>query len=214
MEGNSGIHSFDDLIIRYRDPRLVDDHNTIILIHGWTGDENSMWIFADRLPSNALILAPRGLYRTPLGGFGWHKINKNGWPHVDDFFPAIESLDRLISSGRFGIKTSNLSLVGFSQGAALAFIYALHEPKKVSRIAGLSGFLPMGVESLVDNQRLKEMPVFIAHGEYDKLVPVKMARDAVKLLEVAGAQVTYCEDTVGHKLSLNCYRGLEKFFTP
>ena len=34
----------------------------------------------------------------------------------------------------------------------------------------------------------------------------------MSLLEQAGAQVTYCEADVGHKVSADCLRGLENFF--
>jgi hypothetical protein len=35
----------------------------------------------------------------------------------------------------------------------------------------------------------------------------------VEILEQAGAQVTYCEDEVGHKVSVTCVRALKKFLT-
>jgi phospholipase/carboxylesterase len=54
--------------------------------------------------------------------------------------------------------------------------------------------------------------VFIAHGTTDNLVPVEMARESANLLKQAGANVTYCEEEVGHKLSAPCFRGLEAFF--
>jgi len=47
----------------------------------------------------------------------------------------------------------------------------------------------------------------VAHGTQDQLVPIDRARTSIELLEQAGAQVTYCEDEVGHKLSANaCVR--------
>jgi hypothetical protein len=33
------------------------------------------------------------------------------------------------------------------------------------------------------------------------------------MLERAGAQVTYCEEDVGHKLSAPCFNALKSFFT-
>jgi predicted esterase len=54
--------------------------------------------------------------------------------------------------------------------------------------------------------------VFVAHGTRDELVPIERGRHTVQTLEQAGAQVTYCEDDVGHKLSAACFRALEAFF--
>jgi predicted esterase len=43
------------------------------------------------------------------------------------------------------------------------------------------------------------------------MVPVDRARASIGLLEQAGAQVTYCEDEVGHKVSAGCLRALKEF---
>jgi predicted esterase len=86
------------------------------------------------------------------------------------------------------------------------------QPEKVSVFAGLSGFLPQQADSLINRHPLKGKKAFIAHGTRDEMVEVARARKAVEELEEAGAAVTYCEDDVGHKLSLTCFKGLETFF--
>jgi len=200
-------------ISQLRRPSSGDPEQIILMLHGWTGDEQVMWVFAKRLPQNALILAPRGLYETPLGGYGWHPFKSKVWPWVDDFIPAIQALEGLLSDEQLtksGIP--KVSAVGFSQGAALVYAYALLRPFRFDSLAGLSGFLPEGAEALARNKPLAEKRVFIAHGTQDELVPVSRARKSVELLQIAGAQVTYCEDEVGHKLSTSCFNGLEAFF--
>jgi predicted esterase len=54
---------------------------------------------------------------------------------------------------------------------------------------------------------------FVAHGTKDQTVPIERARAALTLLEQAGAQVTFCEDDVGHKVSVACLRALKDFFS-
>lgn len=198
--------------IRIRDVEGEGPHPVILLLHGWTGDENAMWVFASRLPKDALLVAPRGLYNTPMGGYGWHSHTVGTWPWVDDFLPAIESLLELMNVENFpGGDFTRLSIVGFSQGAALSFAYFMLYPYMVNSVAGLSGFLPHGAEALARNKPLQDKNIFIAHGNQDKLVSVDKARQAVEILKSAGAKVTYCEDDVGHKLSANCFSGLESF---
>jgi phospholipase/carboxylesterase len=89
---------------------------------------------------------------------------------------------------------------------------AIDRPERIASVAGLSGFLPEGTSTWLSNERLKGLPIFIAHGTEDELVPVNKARLSVDQLEKAGADVTYCEDEVGHKLSAKCFRGLEAFY--
>jgi len=199
--------------MQVRAPESGGPHPVILMLHGWTGDENAMWVFANRLPAGVLLIAPRGLYAAPTGGYGWHPRLSGEWPWIDDFQPAIEALARILTVENFPqADFSRLSLVGFSQGAALAYSFAMLSPARVHWVAGLSGFLPDGASALARNRPLMGKEFFVAHGTQDKLVPIARARKAVETLEEAGAQVTYCEDDVGHKLSASCFRGLEMFF--
>lgn len=200
--------------MRVQEPTGDGPAPAILMLHGWTGDENSMWVFATRLPRHAVLIAPRGLYPAPLGGYGWHATHNRIWPALDDFHPAIERLLELLVKLR--ISKSDLaqfSVVGFSQGAALAYALALLHPDRVTAVAALAGFMPSEIEPSLLHQSMNGKPVFVTHGTQDELVPVGRARAAVDALQRAGAQVTYCEDDVGHKLSLNCFRGLQAFFT-
>ena len=202
-----------DWVIRQRIPPGEEPHPILLLLHGWTGDESSMWVFTSRLSDNFLILSPRGIFPTPLGGFGWHTHGRRSWPSVVDFEPAIDALFNLISAQNFTTADlSEIHMIGFSQGAALMYALALEFPKKVGALAGLSGFLPERTEGLVSKQPLIGKHVFVAHGRMDDLVPVHRARLTVDLFEKAGATVIYCEENVGHKLSANCFRGMSEFF--
>jgi phospholipase/carboxylesterase len=89
---------------------------------------------------------------------------------------------------------------------------ALEDGARITALAALSGFMPLDAEEIVTPGLLQGKPVFIAHGTQDDLVPVDRARSAAAILEKAGAQVTLCEDEVGHKLSLGCFQSLEAFF--
>jgi phospholipase/carboxylesterase len=203
----------EDWVVRVHAPDGPGLHPVLMLLHGWTGDEESMWVFARRLPKHYYMIAPRGTDSTPLGGYGWHPYRSDSWPWVDDFKPAIESLLGILHEENFpGADFSAPAWVGFSQGAAMIYSLAMLFPKKVSLLAGLSGFLPQGAEALGRNRPLMGKSVFVTHGTKDELVDVERARSAVKLLEEAGANVTYCEEDVGHKLSAPCFNSLEKFF--
>ena len=80
-------------------------------------------------------------------------------------------------------------------------------------MAGLSGFLPDGLELYTHDKPLQDKSTFIAHGSQDDIVPIERARKAVDILGNAGANVSFCEDDVGHKLSSSCFQGLGQFFS-
>lgn len=213
---------FEQWTLRYHLPEGEGPHPILLLIHGWTGDENVMWIFTSHLSPRYLILAPRGIYPADEGGFGWEPRDGPGWPKMGDFRPAVDGLLQMLEklkNGSLGGKPqfpdvdfSKLSLMGFSQGAALAYTLALTHPERIQRLAGLAGFLPADAERIIGLRPLQGKKIFVAHGTRDERVPVERARVAVRLLEQAGADVTYCEEDVGHKLAASCFHGLDRYF--
>ncbi len=203
-------------VIRYRSPDGAGPHPVIWLFHGWTGDENSMWVFASRIPDKYLLLAPRGLYSTPLGGYSWHPLTPgNRWPQVEDFTFAVEQLTLLMENWPATAPPAEFSrfrVAGFSQGGALAYSFAMLLPERIISLAGLASFLPDGAATYLREIDFKQKPVFVSHGTKDHLVPIARARQAVQLLDQAGAQVTFCESDVGHKLGADCFKGMSVFF--
>ena len=206
------------LIFRERAAQGAGRHPLQLLLHGWTGDENSMWVFSARLPKDTWLVAPHGLYPAPLGGYSWSSPQvRRTWPELRCFSPGGRGAGRMPHTRNFpGADLVEIDVIGFSQGAALAYAFALLHPERVRALVGLAGFLPDGVAAFLGSsqplRRQPALPVFIAHGTQDELVPVTLARRSVEMLQQAGAEVTYCEDEVGHKLSADCFCGLEDFF--
>ncbi len=185
----------------------------LMMLHGWTGDEKSMSIFSPRIPDQYFVIAPRGIFQSQNGGFSWTRYDRTyDKVSVEDFSEAIIGLNRLLSDSNFPhANLEKLNLLGFSQGAALAFTYAVLYPKRVNCIAGLSGFLPNDLKQMSNERPLANKKVFLAHGLRDELVPIEQAREDAITLESMGAHVIYCEDDVGHKISADCFRGLGEY---
>ena len=191
----------------------------LLLLHGWTGDEDSMWIFARKFPADRWIAAPRGPHAAKEGGYSWRPLHSPqakdwGLPTLSDLKPAADGLIHLVDdlSASIGVDATQFDVAGFSQGGALTNLLALLYPQRIRKAAVLAGFMPAGVEDLLARRVLAGKRFFVAHGTQDKLIIVERARQSVELLEQAGAQVTFCEAEVGHKVSADCLRGLENFF--
>lgn len=205
---------YGEWVVKVQHPDCAPPWSVFLLLHGWTGDENSMWIFTPRLPRNALLIAPRGLFSASPDGFSWEEMRDNSWPNLNRLrFASDRLMKDLIVPGNFpDANFKQLHVIGFSQGAALAYSLAIFYPGAFRSIAALSGFLPEESESLLQDYRLGGLRIFIAHGTEDNLVPVTKAYQAEALLEKAGAKIVYCEDEVGHKISASCFRELEAFY--
>jgi phospholipase/carboxylesterase len=213
MSKETTIIQIGDWILRRRLPEGKGPYKLLVLLHGWTGDEDSMWIFTHRLEKKYMLISPRGIFNTPLGGYGWQDNTAKGWPKAGDFQTSINALLDLVKSlDSPGINLDRFDLMGFSQGAAMAYMMALMYPNRIDKLAGLSGFLPEGIEGRTGAQPLQGKKVFVAHGRMDEIVPIGMARRVVQEMKNSGAEVLYCEEDVGHKLSSGCFRGMGEYF--
>lgn len=196
----------------------------LLLIHGLTGDENSMWVFARDLPNHYWMIAPRAPHTAQPFGYSWRPFLtpeplpasglRFGMPKLDELRPSAEALMRLMDEYQIatGIEASEFDVMGFSQGAVMCNILAFLYPQRVCKVGILSGFVPDGLEAFVTGRPLQGKSYFVAHGTQDETVTIDYARSSVKTLEEAGAQVMYCEDAVGHKVSVKCLQALKKFF--
>ena len=207
--------TFKNWTYRLRMPR-AKPKCILVAIHGWMGDENSIWVLARNLSPEIAILAPRGPFAVPEGGYSWREIKPGTWGNasVEDLHPAADGLlaflDDWAASAK--VEANQFDLMGFSQGAAMSYTLALLYPQRIRLLAALSGFIPEGGEALLARHRLTGKPVFVSHGRQDDLIPIDQARKAVTQLEKAAALVTYCESDAGHKVSKECLTGMEMFF--
>jgi phospholipase/carboxylesterase len=175
-----------------------------------------MWVFARDLPSRYWMVAPRAPHVAELGGYSWrpHLTGTFGRPSLEELLPAAEALIWLVDeySALAGFEAEVFDVMGFSQGAAMSNLLAFLNPQRIRRAGILAGFVPSGLEELVPKHPLEGKPFFVTHGTKDEMVTIDRARASMSLLEQAGAKVTYCEDEVGHKVSVTCLRALKEFF--
>ncbi len=211
---NAQLISFGGWTLRVR-PAAASPARLLAMLHGWTGDENSMWIFARALSPAYWILAPRAPHPAEQGGYSWRPSDSDsfGRPSAERLKPAADALIQLIDeyAASVQVNAAQFDLMGFSQGAAMVNLIGLYYPQRVRKMAILAGFVPSGAEELVRQKPLAGKQIFVAHGAQDQMIPLDRARASIALLEQAGARVIYCEDDVGHKVGAGCKRALEAY---
>jgi predicted esterase len=177
----------------------------VIMLHGWSGDERAMWVFENVLPPSSMAVSIRGLFPVKKGGYQW----TNESPSIDLDMTTFDDASTYLKTVRDDLVAElnhpiKVVLMGFSQGAALAFASA--GKLKSDGIVAIAGFLPDG-----DIYHFSSVPVFWGHGIRDDHVPISRARVDVTRLRKAGAEVAFCEVDVGHKLGVECAQGLEQW---
>ena len=188
----------------------------LLLLHGWTGDEHSMWVFTSKLPDDYWLIAFRAPLKTSHGGYGWINPIPGAWSklsefktRVDEVFHHLNYLNKYLS-----ISPKEADLMGFSQGGAMVYTFALLYPQLIRKAAILSGFLPTIDLPIFKENYTTRNKFLITHGKMDEIIPVNKAREATDYLKQLGLSTTYCEEeNVGHKLSATCHRSVYQFFT-
>lgn len=188
------------------DPR----HPAVIMLHGLTGDENSMWALESVVPPDAMLVTPRGPHPQQMGGYAWNRAIQAWPPLLDEFERSTTRLNQLLEylELQFGLDRQRLILMGFSNGAAMAFAAGMSPNRgPLLGLVAMSGHLPAGrLEPLAD------LPIFWSHGTRDEFIPIEVARADVARLREIGAPVDYCEAEVGHKLGAGCRQELRSWF--
>lgn len=191
-----------------------------LLLHGVGSNEADLFGLAPYLDPRLCIVSARAPFTLGPGAYGWFNIEFTPRGMLADMAQARQSLgllpgfvDELVET--HGADASRVYLVGFSQGAMMGLALALTHPGKVAGVAALSGRFPSRVfdEGDVDRGAVEGLPVLVAHGLYDVVLPVDGARDARTRLEGLGARVTYREYPMGHEVSAESLRDLSEWLT-
>lgn len=106
---------------------------------------------------------------------------------------SVKTIDSLIENEvARGIATENIILAGFSQGAVIALTAGLTYPKKLGGIMALSGYLPLADKVLQHASAANQsIPIFIAHGTEDPIVPYALGKGTYVALQQAGYPVSW-----------------------
>jgi phospholipase/carboxylesterase len=78
-----------------------------------------------------------------------------------------------------GIAPERIVIAGFSQGGAIALQTALRHPARLAGVLALSTYLPLG--AMLDKERSEanaSVPIFMAHGAYDDIIPLARAEQS------------------------------------
>ncbi|MBM4439493.1 MAG: dienelactone hydrolase family protein [Candidatus Rokubacteria bacterium] len=98
-----------------------------------------------------------------------------------------------------GIPRARIVLAGFSQGGAMALHTGLRQPERLAGILALSCALPLAdrldAEASAAN---RDVPIFMAHGTHDDVIPLARARRAYETLVALGWAVEWHDYPMAH----------------
>jgi phospholipase/carboxylesterase len=104
-----------------------------------------------------------------------------------------------------GIAANRIVVAGFSQGGAIALHAGLRSKQRLAGIMALSTYLPISDSfrsEVMDaaGTGYTDMPIFMAHGSLDPVLPMALGRDSAELLVANGFQIEWHEYPMAHSV--------------
>lgn len=125
----------------------------------------------------------------------WYDIYRlGGGPEDEEGIRASQALvEKLIATEKQkGIPAARIVLAGFSQGGAIALQAALRHPERLAGLLALSTYLPLNEKVAAERSAAnRDLPIFMAHGSYDDMIPVARAERSRQILEQLGYPVRW-----------------------
>ncbi len=185
---------------------------SVIWLHGLGADGHDFEALVPELrlpPKPALrFVFPHAPYRpvTINGGYvmrAWYDIamSARGFEQsIEHIRESEKILQGLIEDEiRRGIASERIVLAGFSQGGAVALHTGLRYPKPLAGILSLSAPIPYAENLMSEvSPANTTIPVFMAHGTDDRMIPFDKAQQSHRLLEAHGLRHEWHAYAMGH----------------
>ena len=172
---------------------------TLLLLHGTGGTEMDMVPLGKRLDPTAALLSPRG--KSPENGMPrfFRRLAEGVFDEQDLIFRTHELASFVENAAcTHALDPKRIVAVGYSNGANIAGALLLLRPGVLAGAALLRPMVPLVPAELPD---MTGLPVLIAAGNEDPIVPAENARRLEALLRRAGATVESRFEAAGHRLT-------------
>ncbi|CAM4125445.1 dienelactone hydrolase family protein [Paenibacillus alkaliterrae] len=195
-------------------PNLDPDkkYPTIFTLHGKGSNEKNMYGLVAPLSDGFIIIGIRG--NLTLGeGFQYYELKSLGNPIREMFDQAVRQLEAFIlyATEKYPIDMNKRYLLGFSQGAILSMALALTLGEQLKGIVALNGYVPEFVKTEYPLQSVEDVSVFISHGEFDSVFPIRIGHETAAFFENQTSRLTFKTYPTDHGVSEENQRDFVKW---
>ncbi|CAM3388207.1 dienelactone hydrolase family protein [Paenibacillus lupini] len=109
------------------------------------------------------------------------------------FDQAVKDLETFIhyATETYPIDSNKRYMLGFSKGAILSITLALTMGEQLKGIVALNGYIPEFVKTEYTLRSMKDVSVFVSHGEYDSVFPVRIGHETAAYLNDQTGRLTF-----------------------
>jgi phospholipase/carboxylesterase len=172
---------------------------TLLLLHGTGGSEDDLVPLGRELAPDPAILSPRGKVSEYGAARFFRRLAEGVFDHEDLVFRTHELADFVERASEvYGFDPSKLVAVGYSNGANIAASLMLLHPDLLRAAVLFRAMVPFEPEETPD---LSGMPVFLAAGRRDQMIPPQNTERLAEILREAGADLDLRWRDTGHPLT-------------
>ncbi len=184
----------------------------LLLLHGYGANEDDLFSLAPYLDERFMIVSARAPITLQPASYAWFNLGFTPQGIVvkpEEVEGSRKILHKFIGEivETYQCDPNAVYLMGFSQGAMMSLSVALIYPGLAAGVVAMSGRLMPQISSKIpDKDALIGLPIFVAHGENDAVIPISQGRDTRAKLSELPVDLTYREYEMGHEIS---YESLE-----
>lgn len=189
-------------------------YTSVIWMHGLGADAHDFEPIVPelQLPESLAVrfIFPNAPIRpiTVNGGMrmrGWYDVLSMDLPRQEDpdgVYASEQGIYEVLEREKQrGIPAKRIVLAGFSQGGAMALHTALRYPDQLAGILALSCYIPLASKLNSDRRPANQhTPIFMAHGDYDAVIPMRYGQQSAEMLEKLGYRVEWRDYGMGHEV--------------
>lgn len=172
---------------------------TLLLLHGTGGDEHDLLPLAPLVAPGARAISPRGAV-LEHGMPRFFRRLAEGVFDLDDLRVRTDELADFLAAAAhtYGFDASQVTAIGFSNGANIATALLLQRPEA---LAGAVLLRPMLAYEPATVPPLAGRRVLVASGQRDPIAPPEHGARLARLLRGAGADVSEAPADAAHTLT-------------
>jgi phospholipase/carboxylesterase len=172
---------------------------TLLLLHGTGGSEDDLVPLGRELASGTAVLSPRGKVSEYGAARFFRRLAEGVFDHEDLIFRTNELAEFVEAASKgYGFDPSKLVGVGYSNGANIAASLMLLHPNLLRAAVLFRAMVPFEPEEPV---ALSGIPVFLAAGQMDLMIPPQNTERLAEILTEAGADLDLRWRDTGHPLT-------------
>jgi len=172
---------------------------TLLLLHGTGGNEEDLIPLGQELAPGAAVLSPRGKVSEYGAPRFFRRLAEGVFDHEDLLFRTHELAEFVeAASEEYGLDPSKVVAVGYSNGANVAASMILLHPGLLRAAVLFRAMVPFEPDVTPD---LSGMPVFLAAGRMDRMLPPDNTQRLADILDEASADVDLRWRDTGHPLT-------------